>query len=210
VNQSNAAFGLPEFFIVIVSILFLFLVVHDRLKCKGPGLRTKCTSSLKQVALAFNLWAQDNETGLPMQVSESKGGTREAALAGQLLPNLLIMSNQIRTPSILICPEDKKRKPAETFAKLTTANISYFLNIDAALTNQNHILAGDRSLAIAGSPVKPGSLQITNASDVQWANWLHDDGGNVALVDGSAHQVTTHGLRSLLTATGPTNRFIIP
>jgi prepilin-type processing-associated H-X9-DG protein len=49
-----------------------------------------------------------------------------------------------------------------------------------------------------------------NVTNVQWANWLHDGEGNVALVDGSAHQVTTHGLRSLLTATGPTNRLIIP
>jgi len=213
INQRNAAFTSVEFFIVLVSACVLFWLVTSALPrrgCGAKGSRVKCTGSLKQVALAFNLWAQDNETGLPMEVFDSRGGTREAALAGQLLPNLLIISNQLRTPSILLCPEDKKRKPAITFSNLTTLNVSYFVNIDAALTNQNHIIAGDRNLAIAGSPVKPGFLHITNAADVQWANWLHDGGGNVALVDGSAHQVTSKGLRDLLTLCGPTNRLIIP
>jgi len=212
IPQRNAAFTSIEFFIVLVSfvILFLLALFNAATSCKDKGTRVKCTNNLKQLALAFNLWTQDYETGFPMEVSEAKGGTRQAALAGQLLPNLLIISNQLRTPSILLCPEDKKRKPAITFSNLTTLNVSYFVNIDAALTNQNHIIAGDRNLAIAGSPVKPGFLHITNAADVQWANWLHDGGGNVALVDGSAHQVTSKGLRDLLTLCGPTNRLIIP
>ena len=213
INQRNAAFTSVEFFIVLVSACVLFWLVTSALPrrgCGAKGSRVKCTGSLKQVALAFNLWAQDNETGLPMEVFDSRGGTREAVLAGQLLPNLLIISNQLRTPSILLCPEDKKRKPAITFSNLTTLNVSYFLNVDAALTNQNHIIAGDRNLAMAGSPIRPGLLETTNANELAWTKALHEHAGNVALVDGSAHQVTTKGLSGLLTAAGSTNRLIIP
>lgn len=145
-----------------------------------------------------------------MELSESDGGTREAALAGKLLPSLLIISNELRTPTVLICPGDNKRKPAPTFASLATINVSYLLNVDAALTNQNHIVAGDQNLALAGLPVKSGLLEITNSKDLSWTKGSHDHGGNVALVDGSAHQITTKGLRDLLVLGEPTNRLIIP
>jgi hypothetical protein len=213
VRHRNVAFTVLEFAVVLVTGAMLFFVVlmltPSYHRPKGSGLRVKCTTNLKQVALSYALWSNDNEQGLPMETPASKGGIRESALAGDLLPAVRIASNQMRTPSILICPAEKKRKAAETFANLTTANISYFLNIDAAITNQNQILAGDRNLAIAGSRVKSGPLQITNAWEVQWTNWLHS-GGNVALIDGSAHQVTTKGLQDVLTAGGPTNRLIIP
>jgi hypothetical protein len=213
-TQQNAAFTLTEFVVLLLSVVLVFLMYllvrpgGCHLKAKGP--RVKCTGNLKQVALSYHLWCQDNEKDFPITLLASDGGTRDSALSGNIVPSYLIATNQMRTPSFLTCPADKKRKPVETFTKLTAANIGYFLNIDAAMTNQNQILAGDRNLAIAGSPVKPGPLQITNAADVQWANWLHAGGGNVALIDGSVHQVTSRGLRDLLTLGGPTNRLIIP
>jgi hypothetical protein len=210
-DTRNAAFTVGELFAVLVSVSVLILfLLHSITKCGGKGLRVKCTGGLKQLALGFQLWAEEHETGFPMEVSESKGGTRQAALAGKLLPNLLIISNQLRTPSILTCPEDRKRKPVTAFFNLTALGVSYFLNVDAALTNQNHVIVGDRNLAMADSPVTPGLLKTTNANDLTWTKALHEHGGNVALVDGSAHQVTTKGLRNLLTLGGPTNRLIIP
>jgi hypothetical protein len=35
------------------------------------------------------------------------------------------MSNELCTPKILICPDDKIRKPAESWATFTTNNCSY-------------------------------------------------------------------------------------
>jgi competence protein ComGC len=213
VNQSNAAFGLAELLIALVCVLVLFLLIYPTIpREKGRSPRVKCTSSLKQLSLAFELWAQDHQNRFPMELPESEGGTREAALAGKLLPNLLIISNQLQSPTPLICPGDKARKPAKTFATVTTLNVSYFLNANAALTNQQHILAGDRNLALAGSILGPGLSDLTDSYAVSWTKGSesHDHAGNVALVDGSAHQVTTRGLRSLLTLGGSTNRFIIP
>jgi prepilin-type N-terminal cleavage/methylation domain-containing protein len=209
-DQRKAGFNFIECLLVLVVVGVLLAFLLPMFARARAGRPRRCTTNLKQVALGFNLWAQDYETGFPMEVSESKGGTREAALAGKLLPSLKIISNQMRAPSILICPEDRKRKPAQTFTDLTSLNVSYFLNVDAALSNQNHIIAGDRNLVLAASRVRPGLLRITNLDELQWTNWLHAHGGNVALVDGSAHQVTTKDLRDLLTLGGPTNRLIIP
>ena len=209
-RRDNAAFAFIEFLILVISLIVLLLMIAPAMRgTKGKSPRVKCTGNLKQIALAYFLWANDNAEGLPMEVPTAKGGIREAALAGDLLSVIRVASNHMRTPMILICPGEKKRKPAETFASLTTANICYFLNANAALTNQNHILAGDRNLSVTGSPVKPGPLEITNPSDVQWANWLHEGGGNVGLVDGSAHQVTTKGLRDLLNLSA-TNHILVP
>jgi competence protein ComGC len=213
VNQRNAAFGLTEFLIAIVCALVLVLLILPSIpREKEQSPRVKCTINLKQVALSYALWSQDNEQGFPMETPASKGGIRELALAGDLLSTVRIASNQMRTTSILLCPAEKKRKVAETFASLTTANISYFINVDAALTNQNHILAGDRNLALGGIPVRSGFLELTDPYTLSWTKGSesHDHAGNVALVDGSAHQVTTKGFRDLLTLGGPTNRLIIP
>ena len=106
-------------------------------------------------------------------------------------------------------PADKKRKQATTFAGLTTRNISYFLNVDAAVQNQIHILAGDRDIGFNGSPLPSGLIQISDPKVVDWASILHKHAGNVALIDGSVHQVTRGQLRNLLDLT-VTNRLIIP
>ena len=202
-----------EFLIVLVCALVLLLLIGPSMqRKKGMSPRVQCVNGLKQLSLAFNLWAHDHQNRFPMEVSQSEGGTREAALAGNLLPNLSIISNELQSPSVLICPGDKQRKPAKTFAALTTVSISYFLNADAVLTNHYYLLAGDRNLASAGSPIGSGFMELTDPYALSWTKGSdsHDHGGNVALVDGSAHQVTTKGLRDLLTAGGPTNRLIIP
>jgi hypothetical protein len=169
-------------------------------------------SNLKQIALGFALWSQDHQNHFPMELPASEGGTREASMAGNAVPSFVIISNGMRTSTLLICPVDKKRKPAKDFANVATANISYFLNADAAFTNrnQNQIIAGDRNLSLARVSVKPGLLEITNPDALDWTSGHHPHGGNVALVDGSAHQVTTKNLRDILIWSGPTNRLIIP
>lgn len=204
------AFTFAELLLVVVSLAVVLLLISLAPRKKGRSLRVRCTVNLKQVALAFNLWAHDRETRFPMELLASEGGTREAALAGKLLPNFLIISNELRDPALLICPEDKQRKPAKTFASLTTANLSYFPNVDAALTNQNHIIAGDRNLALGTSMVQPGLLEITNVNALSWSSSPHGGGGNIGLIDGSAHQTTTKQLRDLLLLGGSTIRLIIP
>ena len=211
-NAKNRETGLTlvEVVVALVSVsLLLLFILPATTRCTDKAPRVKCSAGLKQVALGLILWANENQWRLPMEVSISGGGTREHALAGNLLPNYMVAANEIQDPRVLLCPSDKKRKPTTTFAKITSANISYFLNVEAAITNQNNILAGDRDIAFKGSPAKPGLLQISDANDADWASILHHKGGNLALTDGSVHLVTTAQFRKLLDPTA-TNRFILP
>jgi prepilin-type processing-associated H-X9-DG protein len=192
----------------LAILAVLLLPVTTGTKSKAP--RVKCSAQLKMVTLGFALWANEHEGKLPMEMSVATGGSREQALAGNLISNFTMAAREIGDPRVLACPSDKRRKQAIAFASVTTNNISYFLNVDAAVKNQAGIFAGDRDLATNGSLMKPGLLSIPDSNAIGWANVIHKNGGNVALVDGSVHQTTSSQLRKLLDSTGITNRFIIP
>ena len=207
-SKQRAGLTFPEVLLVILTLAILAVVLLPAM-ATDKAVRTKCTVTLKQVALGFALWANEHEGRLPMEMPVSAGGSREHALAGNLISNYIVVANQIGDPRVLICPFDKQRRPAQTFAKLATPNVSYFLNVDARYANQAHVLAGDRDITTNGKLVLPGLLALPDPSVVGWANVLHKDGGNVALVDASVHQVTVNQFRQVL-RTGLTNRLIIP
>ena len=194
----------------LASLLLVMALVMPALPKEKKSSRVNCSAQLKQVALGFALWANENGGRLPMEVAASDGGSKEDALAGNLVPHFTVAAREIGDARVLVCPADqKRRKQTTTFANLTTNNVSYFLNADAAYLNQAQIIAGDRDVALNGSPVRPGLLPIVDPSAVGWGNILHKGGGNVALVDGSVYQVRDVQFRKLL-ETGLTNRLIIP
>jgi hypothetical protein len=214
--QRQRAFTRSDLIILLVTMAafffaFCLLVRTPHASRKSP--RVMCTANLKQVALGFELWRQDNESkSYPMAVAESRGGSKESVDNGRMVETFLAMSAQLRTPTILICPADKKVKPTDSFAKLTRS-ISYFLCADMNETNASQILVGDRDVAVNGNQATSGVLNVTNALLVSWAGMIHGpNGGNVALADGSAHMVTTKGLCDLLqiSGTATNNRLIIP
>lgn len=218
-GTKQCAFIRPDLIALVVLVtLFLLVVMPALTRNRGKSPRVKCTSNLKQAALAFLLWSQDNGTdsnspGYPTRLHDVLGTSREPIDNSQMVDAFQAISNQLYTPGVLICPGDKKRKPADSFKALTTRNMSYFLAMDLNATNANQVLLGDRDLAVNGTQVPPGILRVTDPEAISWAGLIHGrNGGNVALIDGSAHQVTTKGLRDLLQYTGfaTNNRFLIP
>ena len=209
-KRQFAGLTLPEVLLVLICLGILLAFLLPAMTRAKDAKRTKCSAGLKQVALGFLLWANEHQGKFPMEVSVSEGGSRKHALAGQLVPNFTLATNDLIEPRVLVCPSDRKRKPAGTLKTITIKNISYFLNIDAAMSHQAHILGGDRDVATNGSLVRPGLLAIPDPNAMSWASLIHKNIGNVALVDGSVHQTTSFQLRKLLDSTGITNRLIIP
>lgn len=190
--------------ILLMGLVFL---------ANGPsrGLRTNrigCISNQKQLALAFRMWANDHQEQFPMSVSP----TKESALAGDPLPSFLITSNEMNSPKLLLCPEDKKRGPrAQAFDGLAAKNISYLIGIDATETNPASILVADRNIVLADLKQPKGLFSVTNWKSAQWSAEIHKQQGNLALADGNASHATQDGLRRALRASGlATNRFAVP
>ena len=145
-----------------------------------------------------------------MNLNAADGGTKESAWQGQPLATFWIISNELNNPKPLTCQDDVKRTGVPMFAQLTSKNLSYFVGLNASVTNPASILTGDRNLCINGRPTN-GFVQISNSSVVTWGADIHKHQGNIGLADGSAHQVTDPLLLKTLQSTAlATNRFVIP
>jgi prepilin-type processing-associated H-X9-DG protein len=219
------AFSALELLFVIVTIALLAALLLPALaKSKARCGRINCVNNLKQVGLSFRCWSLDNGDRFPMQVSVTNGGTMELIGKGTSV-HFLVMSNELNTPRVLICPNevDGDRVIATTFSPTAPAgsqvpltgdnNISYFVGVDATDGEPQMFLSGDRNLLVDGVPTRRGLVNLSTNQSVAWNKPRpnHNGGGNICLADGSVQQVKTDGLNRMLRRTGhATNRLSIP
>jgi hypothetical protein len=179
---------------VLVAVMALIAMVllpllggrHGR----APAGRIKCVNNLKNVGLAFRIFATDNNDLFPGQVMASNG----VELANMdVVKALKYLSNELSTPKILICPKDEKRPEATNFASLTAKNISYFASLTAEETNAAMWLAGDRNLLVNGKAVT-GLLALTTNTPLAWSKEMHVEQGDICMGDGSVQQFSNSRL----------------
>ena len=204
---------LLEIFVIlaVISVLGLLLVpALNRAKIRAQ--RITCNGYLKQIGLAYRVWEGDNKDLYPTQVAGTNGGTMDFITGPNAWRHFQVMSNELSTPLVLICPaeSDRTRAAATNFDFLRNSNISYFVGIDANDTNPQLILSGDRNIT-NGTLVKNGLLELTTHRPSGWTAEMHDGVGNLALSDGSVQQVSATGLRTAVTNTGlATSRLQMP
>jgi len=162
------------------------------------------------MGLAFRTWGIDNGDRFPFDVSLTNGGAMEVASTGKLVFVFMVLSNELSTPKVLICPADRQRAPATNFVTLRNTNISCFVGLDATNTTPTAFLLGDRNITNA-SGVRSGVLLASTNDLAGWNSALHQNCGNVGSADGGVQQFTTVRLREAIANTGfPTNRLLMP
>lgn len=202
-----------EFIVVVAALAVLVaMFLPGLMKTRVRASRLNCVNHLKQVGLSFRMWAQDNGDQFPMRVSVTNGGTMELVESGTVYPHFLVMSNELNTPKILVCPEDRRRSPAMSFStNFSNTNLSYFVGVDASELMPQSFLTGDDHFTVHGQRPKSGLLQLGTNRPVAWLRERHAYGGNVGLADGSVQSFTSASfLRSVAGSGVGTNRLAIP
>ena len=205
-----------EVMVIVTCLLIsaaMFLAVLARTRHSSS--RVNCVSNIKQVNLAFRIWEGDYTNQYPMTISVTNGGAMELIETGNVTAVFQVMSNELSTPKILVCPNDSYRTFATNWNDLNDSHISYFVSPDASENHPQMVLDGDDDLVIAGKPVKPGLLEIPASLPVSWSGTRHGPLGNIGFADGSVQEDSSIGLETAfeysISGTGVlTNRIAIP
>ncbi len=208
--QGWAAFTLIELIVVITIVVVLgFILLPGMWKAKDRAMRIQCTSNLKQITLSFKVWALDNHDLFPAQALTNQSGMLEPEAATNVYVHFMVMSNELSTPKILVCPDDPRRLFATSFTSLGSSNISYFVGLDAQNTAPLMFLAGDRNLT-NGLPVTNHVLFLATNLPAGWTHEMHHLQGNIGLADGSVQQFSRWRLTEAITNASAGNRLLMP
>ncbi len=154
-QYGGASFALAGLILGYVSFLIPLVILPAMLlptlsQAKGKAQSIKCANNMKMIGLAFRTWAIDHNGDFPFNVSTNQGGSLELCAPGNdgydrnAVFHFRVMSNELSTPNILVCPADSKRPSALVFLSLEPGNLTYQMRSGSEV-NEGH---PDQVLAI--------------------------------------------------------------
>ena len=191
---SKNGFTLVALLVIIAVIAVLAAMLLPALaSAKKKAQRINCVNNLKQLGLAYRIWEGDNGDKYPMAVFTINS-------AADTFRYFQVMSNELSTPRILVCPADT-RTAAPNFVRLKNQNVSYFVGLDASDAYPQRFLSGDRNITGPAAP-ENGILKLVPGGSVSWTAEIHVNQGNLGVADGSVWQYSNSQLREALQKSG--------
>ncbi len=198
--KPDRGFTLIELLVVIAVIAILAALLLPALAlAKAKAHQAQCLNNLKEIAVGYRLWANDNSDKFPWALTITNNGTQGTS---DWTDHYRVASNEFVTPKIIVCPSDQQKKVAANWRVLDgDRNISFFVGLDAEETKPASILTGDRNVYGGG-----GGLDLLwnrgmgTSIDAAWLNSIHVNKGEIGLSDGSVQQTKTPALREQINA----------
>ena len=213
--------------VVLVFLLtaLLFLARH---RVYSSSHRISCVNNLKEIGVAYRIWAYDNGDLNPAEQTVAKGGWGDFLTnADQGLicwTNYVLMQNELgQSPKLVVCPTDDRRAAVDFATNFkNNTHLSYFVGVSARDIDPQSIESGDRNLGPGTEPdpdygfsPKSGNgndVAVPISGAVSWSLKMHSSGrrvgaGNILIADGSAQQASSASLTRnwLRNATPTTN-----
>ncbi|MBI3191977.1 MAG: type II secretion system protein [Pedosphaera parvula] len=210
-GSSPRSFTLIELLAILAVIGLLLALLLPVLT--PPKVRTKginCVNLLKQVGLAFWIFAEDHTNLFPMAVSTNFGGAQEYMATPRTFRFFQAMSNELSTPRVVLCQTDTRRSATDFGLGFSNSNVRYFVGLDADGTQPHMFLAGDRNLT---SSIRRTNwiLELRPGATAGWTRAMHRFSGNAALADGSVQQFSGARLQhQVASVTNASQRLALP
>jgi prepilin-type processing-associated H-X9-DG protein len=181
-------------FVLALLCLVMFTVTGNY---KTRSQRLRCVGNLQKIGAAMRGFstnvsgASTNASADSIKSSPTSVQTNQRREGNEVVRCFQSLSNELKTPAVLVCPADSTRTPASDFGfGFSTSNISYFLGVDVSTSFPDELLAGDRQLTINGVAPPSGIVTIQNTNILTWN--IHQ-GGNVMFLDGSVQAIMSFG-----------------
>ncbi|MDR4508256.1 MAG: DUF1559 domain-containing protein [Candidatus Brocadiaceae bacterium] len=175
IKRKNGGFTLIELLVVIAIIGILAGILLPVLgKAKESARKTQCMSNLKQIGLALNMFANDQDEALP-NAGNGTGGDEGMKSLGELFNKYYVNDKKI-----FRCPSDSNVTVATnlllTAGTPTVANASFQNDrCSYGYDPRDHTLANDPGVAIAADALGNGTTLSDNHNET---------GQNVLYLDG--------------------------
>ena len=209
-RNTTQAFTRIELLAVCTALALLALVVAPALATnKTDADRAACFNNLRQIGRAVQMWGADHQNDPPWRTPVFQGGTQpESGLtAKNAWLEFAVLSNEVATPRLLVCPADGEAKVASEFSNEASRGYmatgfrglatSYFINLHTLSATPVSIVCGDRNLRLAGPAACVFGLNNASTFDLfglgsaGWTNAVHGQQGHILRMDGSVLETTS-------------------
>lgn len=113
-KKTENGFTLAELLVVVTVIAILaVMLLPAHAASKRNAQKINCTDNLRQIGMAYKIFAENNGGYYPQAVSFASGGSSENVQHGNTVASRLnpiqpfmVMSNELANPKVVFCPVD--------------------------------------------------------------------------------------------------------
>lgn len=183
--------------LVVVLGVLAGLLLPSIAESRAKSMRISCVGRLKNIGLSYRIWSS-NVPDFPFHRWNERRELEPAT--NDVIWNFTVISNELATPEILVCPADRERMrwAAPAHWNLGASNISYFVNVLAHEADPEVPMTGDSNLLLDGAPIRTGYVKVGMQRRIEFDGTRHVRQGNVGLADGSVMQMSNERLAEYL------------